>query len=448
MSWSPGSWRDKPVKQIPDYPDRDVLKRVEETLSSFPPLIFAGEARDLKTRLKNVCEGKAFLLQGGDCAESFAEYHADNIRDTFKVILQMSVVLTFAGNCPVIKVGRLAGQFAKPRSRAFEQRDGIELNSYYGDIINGIGFDRDARTPNPERQLTAYSQAAATLNLLRAFSQGGYANLESIHRWNLDFVSQGRTHDEYKELTDRITRCLDFMQACGINAENTHQLQATDFYTSHEALLLGYEQAMTRVDSTTGDWYDTSAHLLWCGERTRDLDGAHIEFLSGIANPVACKIGPTVTGAELLALIDKLNPLNEAGRLTLITRLGADRVSAVLPELIRAVKSEGKHVIWSCDPMHANTVKTDNGYKTRPFNQILKELRRVFDCHRSENSFCGGIHLELTGKNVTECTGGKVAISENDLEDRYHTHCDPRLNADQSIELAFQLAADIKQELE
>ena len=444
--WSPDSWRNKPVKQIPNYPDEAKLKQVEEELSSFPPLIFAGEARNLKVQLKAACEGRAFLLQGGDCAESFAEYHADNIRDTFKVILQMAIVLTFAATCPIIKVGRLAGQFAKPRSQPFEESDGIRLNSYYGDIINGINFDKQERTPDPQRQLTAYSQAAATLNLLRAFAQGGYANMDSIHKWNLDFTSQNHACQEYRQMTAQITQCLDFMKACGIHTENTHQLQGTDFFTSHEALLLGYEQAMTRIDSTTGDWYDTSAHLLWCGERTRDLDGAHIEFLSGISNPIGCKISPTITVDELLRLTEKLNPINEAGRLTLITRFGADQVSEILPTLIRTIKSEGRNIVWSCDPMHANTIKARNGFKTRPFDQILKELHQVFECHRSENSYCGGIHLELTGKNVTECTGGNMAISEDDLADRYHTHCDPRLNAAQSIELAFQLANNINNE--
>ncbi len=443
VEWQPDSWRNKTVSQIPDYPDQEHLRQVENEIALFPPLIFAGEARNLKRQLKAVCEGRAFLLQGGDCAESFAEYHADNIRDTFKVILQMAVVLTFAGNSPVVKVGRLAGQFAKPRSHPFEEIGGVKLNSYYGDIINSIDFDETARIPDPQRQLTAYGQAAATLNLLRAFAQGGYANLESIHKWNLDFISQAGVNQEYKKLITRITQCLDFMKACGIDADNTHQLQATDFFTSHEALLLGYEEAMTRIDSTIGGWYDTSAHFLWCGERTRDPDGAHIEFLSGILNPVACKIGPTITDDELLSLIDKLNPLNEPGRLTLITRFGADHVVDTMPELIRKIKMEGKNVIWSCDPMHANTIKTSNGIKTRPFEKILKELQQVFACHHSEGSHCGGVHLELTGKNVTECTGGNQAISEDELRDRYHTHCDPRLNADQSIELAFELAGYI-----
>ncbi len=444
IQWSPDSWRGKPAKQIPSYPDGAGLAQVEEKLSSFPPLIFSGEARLLKQQLKDACEGRAFLLQGGDCAESFAEYNADNIRDTFRVLLQMAVVLTYAGNCPVIKVGRLAGQFAKPRSQPFEENNGIKLPSYYGDIINSITFTEADRTPDPQRQLTAYSQAAATLNLLRAFAQGGYANLESIHKWNLDFVSQSHASQEYKQLTNQITRCLDFMKACGLDSDNTHQLQGTDFFTSHEALLLGYEQAMTRIDTTTGDWYDTSAHLLWCGERTRDPDEAHIEFLRGISNPIGCKIGPGITAEELLRLADKLNPENEAGRLTLISRFGADNVAEKLPGLLRAVKSEGKNIVWSCDPMHANVIKAPNGFKTRPFDNILRELHQVFTCHRSENSHCAGIHLELTGKNVTECTGGNMAISEDDLKDRYHTHCDPRLNADQAIQLAFQLAGDIK----
>ncbi|WP_262691510.1 class II 3-deoxy-7-phosphoheptulonate synthase [Kordiimonas aestuarii] len=444
--WRPDSWKSRPIVQVPEYPDADALMRVEGELSSYPPLVFAGEARNLKAQLGEVAEGRAFLLQGGDCAESFAEFHPNNIRDSFRVLLQMAVVLTFAASCPVVKVGRLAGQFAKPRSSDTETQDGVELPSYRGDIINGPSFDAASRIPDPARMLKAYSQAAATLNLLRAFAQGGYANLMSVHRWNLDFVSQSGAGEKYRELADRIGEALSFMQACGIDPDSVHQLQGTDFYTSHEALLLGYEQALTRVDSTSGDWYDTSAHMLWVGDRTRQLDGAHLEFLSGIGNPVAAKVGPTTEIDGLLKLIDKLNPKNEAGRLTLITRFGADKVDEHLPRLLRAVKAEGRKVVWSCDPMHGNTQTSQSGLKTRPFDRVLKEVKQVFACHRSEGTYAGGIHLELTGQNVTECIGGAVAITEEGLSSRYHTHCDPRLNASQSIEMAFQLAEALKEE--
>jgi len=444
--WRPDSWKSRPIVQVPDYPDKDALARVEHELSSYPPLVFAGEARNLKAQLAEVAEGRAFLLQGGDCAESFAEFHPNNIRDTFRVLLQMAVVLTFAASCPVVKVGRLAGQFAKPRSSDTETVEGVELPSYRGDIINGPTFDEGSRIPDPARMLRAYSQSAATLNLLRAFAQGGYANLMSVHRWNLDFVSKSGAGERYQELADRIGEALSFMQACGIDPDSVHQLQGTDFFTSHEALLLGYEQSLTRVDSTSGDWYDTSAHLLWVGDRTRQIDGAHLEFLSGIGNPVAAKVGPTTEVDGLLKLIDKLNPKNEAGRLTLITRFGADKVEEHLPRLLRAIKAEGRKVVWSCDPMHGNTQTSASGLKTRPFDRVLKEVKQVFACHRAEGTYAGGIHLELTGQNVTECIGGAVAITEEGLSSRYHTHCDPRLNASQSIELAFQLAEALKEE--
>ncbi|TNE60668.1 MAG: 3-deoxy-7-phosphoheptulonate synthase class II [Alphaproteobacteria bacterium] len=446
--WRPDSWRTRPVIQVPEYPDADAVKRVEEELSSYPPLVFAGEARNLKKQLALVAEGKAFLLQGGDCAESFAEFHPNNIRDTFRVLLQMAVVLTFAASCPVVKVGRLAGQFAKPRSSDTETIDGVSLPSYRGDIINGPAFDEASRVPDPARMLKAFSQSAATLNLLRAFAQGGYANLVSVHRWNLDFVSQSAAGERYRELADRIGEALSFMEACGINPNSVQQLQGTDFYTSHEALLLGYEQALTRIDSTSGAWYDTSAHMLWCGDRTRQPDGAHIEFLRGIANPVACKVGPSTKPDDLMRLMDTLNPKNEAGRLTLITRFGADKVEEHLPKFLRLVKSEGRKVVWSCDPMHGNTQTSSLGLKTRPFDRVLKEVKQVFACHRGEGTYAGGIHLELTGQNVTECIGGAVAITEEGLSSRYHTHCDPRLNASQSIELAFQLAEALKEERE
>lgn len=446
--WHPDSWRRMPIVQVPSYPDQAELNSVESELSSYPPLVFAGEARNLKEQLAEVAQGKAFLLQGGDCAESFAEFHPNNIRDTFRVLLQMAVVLTFAASCPVVKVGRLAGQFAKPRSSDVEKKDGIELPSYRGDIINGIEFDEVSRVPDPKRMLRAYSQAAATLNLLRAFAQGGYANLVSVHEWNLDFVSQSGAGEQYQELADRIGEALDFMRACGINPNDVRQLKGTDFYTSHEALLLGYEQALTRIDSTSGDWYDTSAHMLWVGDRTRQTDGAHLEFLRGVGNPIASKVGPTTDPDDLMRLIDILNPNNEPGRLTLITRFGADKVEDYLPRILRKVQSEGRHVVWSCDPMHGNTLSAANGLKTRPFEQILREVKQVFACHRAEGTYAGGIHLELTGQNVTECIGGAAAITEDGLSSRYHTHCDPRLNANQAIELAFLLAEALKEERE
>lgn len=435
-----------PVVQVPDYPDQAELKAVENELSSYPPLVFAGEARNLKAQLAEVANGNGFLLQGGDCAESFAEFHPNNIRDTFRVLLQMAVVLTFAASCPVVKVGRLAGQFAKPRSSDTETKDGVELPSYRGDIINGIDFSAGSRIPDPKRMLRAFSQSAATLNLLRAFAQGGYANLMSVHKWNLDFVTQSGAGERYRELADRIGEALSFMQACGINPGEVRQLQGTDFYTSHEALLLGYEQALTRVDSTSGDWYDTSAHMLWVGDRTRQTDGAHLEFLRGVANPLASKVGPTTDPDDLIRLIDILNPDNEAGRLTLITRFGANKVEEFLPRILRKVKSEGRNVVWSCDPMHGNTLSTAGGLKTRPFECIMQEVKQVFACHKAEGTYAGGIHLELTGQNVTECTGGAAAITEDGLSSRYHTHCDPRLNANQAIELAFLVAGALKEE--
>jgi len=444
--WTPTSWRDKPIEQVPTYPDAEKLNAVETELRGYPPLVFAGEARALKDQLKDVCEGRAFLLQGGDCAESFAEFHPDKIRDTFRVLLQMAVVLTYAASCPVVKVGRMAGQFAKPRSAPTETQGDITLDSYRGDIVNGIEFTKDARVPDPERQLKAYSQSAATLNLLRAFAQGGYANLHSVHRWNLDFVAGNEAGTRFSEIADRISDALDFMEACGVASDRVPSMQGTAFYTSHESLLLGYEEALTRVDSTSGDWYDTSAHLLWVGDRTRNLDSAHIEFLRGISNPIASKVGPTTEPEKLLQLCDILNPANEPGRLTLITRFGADNVEKHLPELIRAVEREGKKVIWSCDPMHGNTVKTSVGVKTRPFERVMEEVRRTFAVHKAEGTYAGGIHLELTGQNVTECTGGVAAITEEGLKSRYHTHCDPRLNASQAIELSFELAEFLKAE--
>jgi 3-deoxy-7-phosphoheptulonate synthase len=446
MSWSPSSWRSKAVAQVPVYPDGEALARVETKLKSYPPLVFAGEARNLKKNLAEVAEGRAFLMQGGDCAESFAEFHPDNIRDTFRVILQMAVVLTFAGAMPVVKVGRIAGQFAKPRSADMEVQDGVELPSYRGDIINAAPFDEASRRPDPERMIQAYAQAASTLNLLRAFAQGGYADLHNVHRWNLGFIAGSPSGERYRALADRISETLEFMEACGITPDSAPQLRTTEFYTSHEALLLGYEQAMTRIDSTTGDWYDTSAHLLWIGDRTRQPDSAHVEFARGIRNPLAVKCGPSLSNDDLIRLCDVLNPTNEPGRLTLIARFGADKVEEHLPRLIRAVKREGRVVVWSCDPMHGNTVKSASGLKTRPFDRVLKEVQTFFGVHRAEGSHAGGVHLELTGQNVTECTGGAAAITDADLSSRYHTHCDPRLNANQALELAFLVAEGIRAE--
>ncbi len=444
--WTPQTWRDKAISQVPDYPDPAALARVERTLADYPPLVFAGEARRLKEYLGDVAEGKAFLLQGGDCAESFAEFRADNIRDTFRVLLQMAVVLTFGAACPVVKVGRMAGQFAKPRSAATEVQDGKELPSYRGDIVNAIEFDDASRVPDPERLVRSYNQAAATLNLLRAFAQGGFADLHKVHQWNLKFVSGSAQGERYEELAARIDEALGFMEACGITPDKVPQLLETDFYTSHEALLLNYEQALTRIDSLSGQWYDCSAHLVWIGDRTRRLDGAHVEFLRGVQNPIGLKCGPTMTTDDLLRLIDVLNPENVPGRLTLIARMGSDKVEAKLPPLLRAVKRAGRKVVWSCDPMHGNTIKSSSGYKTRPFDRILAEVRGFFAAHRTEGTYAGGVHFEMTGQDVTECIGGAQAISEASLGDRYHTHCDPRLNANQALELAFLVSEQLKAE--
>jgi 3-deoxy-7-phosphoheptulonate synthase len=419
---------------------------VEARLKTYPPLVFAGEARNLTAGLAQVAQGKAFLLQGGDCAESFAEFHPDNIRDTFRVLLQMSVVLTYAGALPVVKVGRIAGQFAKPRSAETETQNGVTLPSYRGDNINGMEFDEVSRTPDPARLMQAYMQSAATLNLLRAFASGGYADLHNVHRWTLGFIAGSPAGERYRALAGRITETLEFMEACGITPDSVPQLRMTDFYTSHEALLLGYEQAMTRIDSTSGDWYDTSAHLVWIGDRTRQLDGAHIEFCRGIKNPIGLKCGPSLPEDELLKLIAALNPENKPGRLTLICRFGADKAADKLPRLIRAVTREGAKIVWSCDPMHGNTVSTQSGFKTRPFERILKEVKTFFDVHRAEGTHAGGVHFEMTGQNVTECLGGAQAISEDDLASRYQTHCDPRLNANQALELAFLMAESLRAE--
>ena len=442
-NWSPESWRSKPIVQVPDYPDAAELAEVEGELKRFPPLVFAGEARRLKRDLARVANGEAFLLQGGDCAESFAEHHPDQIRDLFRVFLQMSVVLTYGAAQPVVKVGRIAGQFAKPRSAPTETIDGVELPSYRGDIINGPEFTSEARIPDPRRQLKAYRQSAATLNLLRAFSQGGYANLEHVHQWTLGFLKDSPQSHRYQSLADRIGECLSFMRACGITGDTTPQLRSTDFYTSHEALLLGYEQAMTRVDSTSGEWYDTSGHFLWIGDRTRQPDHAHVEYMRGIRNPIGVKCGPSLDGDGLMKLIDILNPEDEPGRMTLICRYGSDKVAEHLPALIRRVQKEGRNVVWSCDPMHGNTIKAASGFKTRPFDRILSEVHSFFEVHRAEGTHPGGVHFEMTGNNVTECTGGAAAITDADLSDRYHTHCDPRLNGNQALELAFLIAEEL-----
>ncbi|GGZ36266.1 class II 3-deoxy-7-phosphoheptulonate synthase [Asticcacaulis endophyticus] len=440
-NWSPQSWRSHPALHIPDdYPDQAALSAVEAELSTLPPLVFAGEARRLTSHLGKVAAGEAFLLQGGDCAESFKEFSADNIRDTFRLILQMAVVLTFAGGKPVVKLGRIAGQFGKPRSSSIETIGGVTLPSYRGDNINGMEFTPEARLPDPQRLLKAYHQSSATLNLLRAFATGGYADLYNIHKWTLGFVSGSPQGERYRELADKISETLSFMSAIGITSEKAQEIRQVDFFTSHEALLLNYEQAMTRVDSTSGDWYDTSAHMLWIGERTRQLDGAHVHYMKGIKNPIGVKCGPTMEPDDLKRLIDALNPEAIPGRLTLIGRFGSDKVGDRLPRLMAATKAHGVPVVWSIDPMHGNVVKANNGYKTRPFDRILSEVRSFIDVAAAEGVHPGGLHLEMTGQNVTECTGGAFALSEEDLGDRYHTHCDPRLNADQALELSFLVA--------
>ena len=441
--WSADSWRNFPVKHQPKYSDMNALKLTEEKLKSLPPLVFAGEARTLKEKLASVSEGNAFLLQGGGFAESFAEFHADNFRDTFRLILQMAAVLTYGASLPIVKVGRLAGQFAKPRSEPTESRDGITLPSYLGDIINGIDFIDKDRKPDPERMIKAYSQAASALNLLRAFATGGYADLHEVHRWNLEFLEGSSQDSKYRLIADRIGECLDFMKACGINKNTAGLISKVDFFTSHEALLLGYEQSLTRVDSLTGDYYDCSSHMLWIGERTRSLDEAHVEFMRGIGNPIGVKIGPTTSPEDIIKLINKLNPNNEAGKLTLISRMGKEKIGDILPGLVKKVDQEGMKVVWSCDPMHGNTFKAQTGYKTRAFDNIMNEVEQFFQIHRSEGTYAGGIHLEMTGQDVTECVGGLQEIKEENLGDRYHTHCDPRLNANQGLELAFRLSEEL-----
>jgi len=440
--WQKTDWRNKPRVQMPEYTDPAKLNAVEARIASYPPLIFAGEARRLKSHLAKVSQGEAFLLQGGDCAESFGEFSADGIRDTFKVMLQMAMVLTYAAKVPVVKVGRMAGQFAKPRSAPTETVKGVELPSYRGDIINALDFTEDSRIPDPERMLQAYLQSAATLNLLRAFSTGGFADVHKVHAWTLGFTAAPEA-EKYREMANRISDTLDFLSAAGISADSSHELEQVEFFTSHEALLLEYEEALTRVDSTTGKWVAGSGHMIWIGDRTRQPDGAHVEFAKGVLNPIGLKCGPTMTSGHLKALMAALNPENEPGRLTLIARFGAGSVGEHLPRLIRAVQEEGANVVWSCDPMHGNTIKSESGYKTRPFDSVLREVREFFAVHNAEGSIPGGVHFEMTGADVTECTGGVRAVRDEDLSDRYHTACDPRLNASQSLELAFLVAEEL-----
>ncbi|RUO79392.1 class II 3-deoxy-7-phosphoheptulonate synthase [Pseudidiomarina taiwanensis] len=438
--WQVRSWREKPIQQQPQYQSKQQLEQVEQQLKQFPPLVFAEEIRALRKQLAQVSQGRGFLLQGGDCAESFNDFNAPKIRDTFKVILQMAIVLTFAGSCPVTKVARMAGQYAKPRSSDLEQQNGVSLPAYRGDIINGVEFDESARIPDPERMIRAYHHSAATLNLLRAFAQGGLADLHKVHKWNMSFVEANPLKAKYQEVAEQIQSALKFMEVLGITAETNATIHETQLFTSHEALLLPYEEALTRIDTLTGLPYDCSAHMVWIGERTRQLDHAHVEFMRGIHNPIGVKIGPTTSADELIHLIDALNPDNDAGRLTLITRMGADNLAEKLPALVRRVKAEGRHVVWSSDPMHGNTVKAENGLKTRNFDAIHRELRQFFAVHQAEGTHPGGVHLEMTGENVTECTGGAYQIAEADLTQRYLTQCDPRLNVDQVLELAFLVA--------
>ncbi|MBV9247704.1 MAG: 3-deoxy-7-phosphoheptulonate synthase class II [Acetobacteraceae bacterium] len=443
-TWAPDSWRSCPIRQVPAYPDPARLEEMERRVGKYPPLVFAGEARRLKAQLAQAAEGKAFVLQGGDCAESFVDFTANNIRDTFRVLLQMSVVLTFGASLPVVKIGRMAGQFAKPRSSDSETQGGVTLPSYRGDIINGPEFTADARTPDPARMEFGYFQSASTLNLLRAFASGGYADLHEVHRWNLGFVERSPLAERYRDLAHRIDETLSFMAACGMTSATTRDMRETDFYTCHEALLLPYEQALTRVDSTTGDWYACSAHFLWIGDRTRQPEGAHVEFLRGVKNPIGMKVGPTQEADDLLRNLDTLNAANEAGRITLISRMGAEKVSDKLPPLVRAVQRSGHKVVWLCDAMHGNTISTVNKLKTRNFDSILSEVRSFFDIHVAEGTWAGGVHVEMTGQDVTECIGGAHRLTEANLTERYETFCDPRLNAEQSLELAFLVGEELK----
>ncbi len=444
QTWAPDTWRDKPAKQLPAYPDEAKLQAAENVIASMPPLVFAGEARALKAQLATVAAGNAFVLQGGDCAESFAEFGANKIRDTFRVLLQMAIVMTFGGSMPIVKMGRVAGQFAKPRSDDNETKNGVTLPSYRGDIINAMDFTAESRIPDPERMIRAYNQSASTLNLLRAFAQGGYADLQKVHNWNLDFIKDTPLAQRYDQMASQIDQALAFMRACGISSETVPAMRETDFYTAHEALLLPYEQAMTRVDSTSGDWYDTSAHFLWIGARTNQSEGAQVEFVRGIKNPIGLKCPPSLDGDTLIRLIDTINPENEPGRLSLIARMGAGQVKDKLTPLVERVKKEGRTVAWICDPMHGNTQVSSTGFKTRQFDKILSEVRDFFAVHRDLGTHAGGVHFEMTGQDVTECTGGSDDVTEEDLSSRYHTACDPRLNANQALELAFLVADELK----
>ncbi len=441
-TWTKSDWRNKARIQMPDYPDQAALEAVEAQLAQYPPLVFAGEARRLKHELADVAQGDGFLLQGGDCAESFTEFSADNIRDTFKVMLQMAMVLTYGAKVPVVKIGRMAGQFAKPRSAPTEVKDGVELPSYRGDIINELDFTPEARSPNPQKMLQAYTQAAASLNLVRAFSTGGYADIHHVHSWTLGFTDNDDA-EKYRDMANRIQDALDFMTAAGLTSETNHELSKVDFYTSHEALLLEYEEALCRLDSTSGKWLAGSGHMIWIGDRTRQPDGAHVEFCKGVQNPIGVKCGPSLTRSDLKELLDLLNPAREAGRIVLINRFGAGAVGDHMPKLIRAVEEEAHPVVWTCDPMHGNTIKSDSGYKTRPFDSVLREVQEFFTVHRAEGTVPGGVHFEMTGQDVTECTGGVRAVTDEDLSSRYHTACDPRLNASQSLELAFLVAEEL-----
>ena len=446
MTWKPNSWRNYPVVQMPTYPDESKVNSVEARLSFKPPLVFAGEVQALKKSLALAEKGNAFILQGGDCAESFSQFSANGIRDTFKVLLQMAVILTYGSSIPIIKIGRIAGQFAKPRSSDVEIIDGIELPSYRGDMINDMEFNKTARQPDPQRLIDGYEQSAATLNLIRAFAQGGMANLEKVHEWTLGFLNNTPETDKYREIANRISESLNFMKACGLTSGSVPQLRETDFFTSHEALLLNYEEALTREDTITAEkgWYATSAHLLWVGDRTRQFDHGHIEYLSGIQNPVGIKCGPSLEKDDLIRLLDKVNPNNETGKVVLICRMGSEKVNEHLPKLIKNIKANGKNVTWCCDPMHGNTIKASNGYKTRRVAEILNEVNNFFLVHKSEDTLPGGVHFEMTGSNVTECLGGANEVKESDLGSRYHTHCDPRLNGSQSLELAFLVSDLIK----
>jgi len=446
MSWTPSSWREFPIKQQPTYQDLALLSTVEEQLSSYPPLIFAGEARKLKEKLAAAGRGEAFLLQGGDCAESFADFNATNIKNLFKLMLQMNMVLMYSTGKPVVKVGRIAGQFAKPRSSDYEEIDGVKLPSYRGDIINCIEPNEEARVPNPNNMIRAYNQSASTLNLLRAFARGGLADLNKVHQWNLEFIKDNPLGKRYDELSDKIDYSMKFMSACGLSSDTLPQLHQTTLYTSHEALLLNYEEALTRRDSETGEWYDCSAHMLWIGDRTRDLSEAHIEFFRGISNPIGCKVGPSMGEDELIELIDALNPNNEEGRLNLIVRMGASKIREYFPPLLQKVKESGRNVVWSCDPMHGNVEKSSTGFKTRDFDNILSEVKQFFAIHKEMGTIPAGIHLEMTGNDVTECTGSTSSpITAEGLASRYHTQCDPRLNASQALELSFMLSDTIKE---